>query len=319
MRRWLLAGACIGLFGVGFGWLALRAVGAPGPLVQARDVVVPRGGFGEVAAALEAEGVIDRPLLFRLLAAATEWQGPLHTAELPFPAGASLTQVMRILRFARPVQHRLTIAEGLTSARVAALLAGADGLRGDVEIPAEGSVLPQTYAYEWGMTRASVLARAQAALQQALARAWAARAADVPLRSPQEAVVLASIVERETAVARERPLVARVFYNRLRLGMRLQSDPTVVYGVSGGYGVLPRGLSRADLEQGAAPYSTYASGGLPPGPICNPGLSSIEAVLHPANSAALYFVADGSGGHAFADSLIEHNENVRRMRGIGSR
>jgi UPF0755 protein len=202
---------------------------------------------------------------------------------------------------------------------VAALLAGADGLRGDVEVPAEGSVLPQTYAYEWGMTRASVLARAQLAFRQALAHAWAERATDLPVLTPQEAVVLASIVERETAVARERALVARVFYNRLRLGMRLQSDPTVIYGLSGGSGVLSRGLSRADLEQEHAPYSTYASGGLPPGPICNPGLSSIEAVLHPAVSAALYFVADGSGGHAFADSLAEHNQNVRRMRGIDAR
>jgi UPF0755 protein len=284
-----------------------------------RDLVVPRGGFGDVAAALDAGGVIDRPLLFRAVAASTEWQGPLHAAELRFPAEASLAQVLRILRFGRPVQHRLTIPEGVPSARVAALLAGADGLRGDVEVPAEGSVLPQTYAYEWGMTRASVLARAQVAFRQALAQAWAARAPDVPLQTPQEAVVLASIVERETAVARERPLVARVFYNRLRLGMRLQSDPTVIYGASGGSGILPRGLSRSDMEQGLAPYSTYASAGLPPGPICNPGLSSIEAVLHPAVSAALYFVADGSGGHAFADSLAEHNQNVRRIRGMGAR
>jgi UPF0755 protein len=319
MRRWLLAGACLGLLGAWCGWFGLRAVQAPGPLAQARDVVVPRGGFGEVAAALESAGVIDRPLMFRAISAVTEWQGPLRAAELRFPTGASLGQVLRILRFGRPVQHKLTIAEGLTSAKVAVLLAEADGLRGDVEVPAEGSVLPQTYAYELGMTRASVLARAQAAFVHALAGAWAGREAGLPLRGPEEAVVLASIVERETAVARERPLVARVFYNRLRLGMRLQSDPTVVYGVSGGSGVLPRGLSRADLEQVAAPYSTYASAGLPPGPICNPGVSSIDAVLHPAASAALYFVADGSGGHAFADSLVEHDRNVRRMFGRGVR
>jgi UPF0755 protein len=319
MRRWLLAGAGLALLGAGCGWFGLRAVQAPGPLSQARDVVVPRGGFGEVAAALERAGVIDRPLVFRAVSAATAWQGPLRSAELRFPAGASLGQVLRVLRFGRPVQHRLTIAEGLTSAKVAALLAEADGLRGDVVVPAEGSVLPQTYAYELGMTRASVLERAQAAFRRALAAEWAGRAAGLPLQSPGEAVVLASIVERETAVTRERPLVARVFYNRLRLGMRLQSDPTVVYGVSGGSGVLPRGLSRADLEQAAAPYSTYASAGLPPGPICNPGISSIDAVLHPAASAALYFVADGSGGHAFADSLDEHDRNVRRARGRSAR
>lgn len=317
MRRWLLVGACLGLFGAGCGWLELRAVQAPGPLKQAHDLVVPRGGFAEVATALVADGVIDRPLLFRVVAAATEWQGPLHAAELRFPAGSSVAQVLRILRVARPVQHRLTIAEGLTSARVAAVLAAADGLRGDVEVPAEGSVLPQTYAYERGMTRASVLARSQAAFRQALGQAWAARSADVPLRTPEDAVVLASIVERETAVGRERALVARVFYNRLRLGMRLQSDPTVVYGASGGYGTLQRGLTRGDLEQASDPYSTYASAGLPPGPICNPGISSLEAVLHPAVSSALYFVADGSGGHAFADSLREHELNIRRMVGRG--
>jgi UPF0755 protein len=150
-----------------------------------------------------------------------------------------------------------------------------------------------------------------------LAAAWANRAADVPLRSAEEAIVLASLVERETGVARERALVARVFYNRLHLGMRLQSDPTVIYGVSGGMGVLPRGLSRSDLDDMSAPYSTYTAAGLPAGPICNPGIAAIEAVLHPASSAALYFVADGSGGHSFADSLAEHDRNVLRARRLG--
>jgi UPF0755 protein len=211
----------------------------------------------------------------------------------------------------------LTIPEGLTSAMVATLLAEVDGLRGDVEVPAEGSILPQTYAYELGMTRASVVARAQDAQRRALAAAWANRAADVPLRSAEQAIVLASLVERETGVARERPLVARVFYNRLHLGMRLQSDPTVIYGVSGGMGVLPRRLSRSELDDLSAPYSTYAAAGLPAGPICNPGIASIDAVLHPASSGALYFVADGSGGHAFADSLPEHDRNVLRASRLG--
>jgi UPF0755 protein len=319
MRRWLLTGCCLGLLGVGGAWLTLRAYEAPGPLAQDRSVIVPRGSYEEVARTLRESGVIGRPVLFRAMAAMTAWQGPLHAAELRFPAGASLGQVLRILRFGRPVQHWLTIAEGVTSAKVAALLADAAGLRGDVEVPAEGSVLPQTYAYETGMSRASVLGRAQAALRRLLADAWPKRAADLPLRTMQDAVVLASIVERETALARERPLVARVFYNRLRLGMRLQSDPTVVYGVSGGLGVLPGGLTKADLQAADAPYSTYASAGLPPGPICNPGASSIEAVLHPAASQALYFVADGSGGHAFSDSLAEHERNVRRALGRGVR
>jgi UPF0755 protein len=299
---------------MGAAWLAERAVRAPGPLVHARDLIVPHGGFAEVAEALQAAGVISDPLLFRAVSWGTGWEGPLRAAELHFPQHASLLEVLRVLRFERPVQHMLTIPEGLTSARVATLLAEVDGLRGDVEVPPEGSILPQTYAYEVGMTRGSILARAQASQRRALAAAWANRSADVPLHSAAEAVVLASLVERETGVARERALVARVFYNRLRLGMRLQSDPTVIYGVSGGMGVLPRGLSRAELDDASAPYSTYAAPGLPAGPICNPGIASIEAVLHPASSGALYFVADGSGGHSFADSLPEHDRNVLRAR-----
>ena len=313
MRRWLLAGAVLGFLGVGSAWLTLGAYEAPGPLAGTRDMVIARGGYGDVAKVLDTAGVIERPRLFRVMAAATAWEGAMRAAELRFPAGASLEQVLRVLRFGRPVQHLLTIAEGLTSARVALLLAGADGLRGDVEIPPEGSVFPQTYAYELGMSRASVLARAQVAFRRALADAWQRRAPDTLVHSPEEAVVLASIVERETGIARERPLIARVFFNRLRSGMRLQSDPTVVYGASGGSGVLPQGLTRADLEE-VAPYNTYAAAGLPPGSICNPGISSIEAVLHPAESQALYFVADGSGGHAFADSLREHERNVQRAR-----
>jgi UPF0755 protein len=315
MRRLLLAGCVLGLCGVGAAWLALRAYESPGPLRQDLSVVVPHGSYDDVARALRASGVIGRPAIFRAFSVVTAWQGPLRAAELRFPAGASLEQVLRILRFGRPIQHLLTIAEGVTSAKVALLLADASALRGDVTVPAEGSVLPQTYAYEMGMTRSAVLARAQEALRRVLADEWPKRDADVPLHSAQDAVVLASIVERETALARERPLVARVFYNRLRLGMRLQSDPTVVYGVSGGFGVLTRALTRADLQAADAPYSTYALAGLPPGPICNPGRSSIEAVLHPAASEALYFVADGSGGHAFSDSLAEHERNVRRMVG----
>ncbi len=313
MRRWLLAGGLLGLIGVGAAWLTLHDYDAPGPLATAQDVVVPHGSFNDVGHALVLAGVIDRPWLFRAAAAATAWEGPLHAVELHFPPNASIDQVLRVLRFARPVQHLLTIPEGLTSARIAMLLASAQGLRGDVEVPAEGSVLPQTYAYELGMSRDALLGRAQAALRRALADAWQRRPADTRLRSPEEVLVLASVVERETGVARERPLVARVFLNRLRNGMRLQSDPTVVYGVSGGSGTLPSGLTRADLQQ-ESPYSTYSTAGLPPGPICNPGVASIEAVLHPAISEALYFVADGSGGHAFADSLPEHERNVQHAR-----
>jgi UPF0755 protein len=211
------------------------------------------------------------------------------------------------------VQHHLTIPEGLTAPRIIALLAHADALTGpDVPI-AEGSLLPQTYSYVWGTPRAAIAARAAAAQDRALEQAWAHRAPDLPLATPREALILASIVERETALPAERPLVAAVFLNRLRDGMRLQSDPTVVYAASGGMGTLDHALTRADLDAVDA-YNTYRFGGLPPGPICSPGLASLQAVLHPADSDALYFVADGTGGHAFARTLAEHNRNVQHAR-----
>jgi UPF0755 protein len=213
------------------------------------------------------------------------------------------------------VQHRLTIPEGLTSAEIAALVAAADALAGDPPVPPEGAILPQTYDYERGTTREVLLARAHAALVRALDRAWSERDPALPFSSPEQALTLASIVEKETAQPEERPRVAAVFLNRLRLGMKLQSDPTVVYGASGGMGALDRKLSRADLERDDT-YNTYRNAGLPPGPICNPGIASILAVTRPARTNDLYFVADGSGGHAFAATLPEHLRNVARYRAL---
>jgi len=313
MRRWLVAGLVLVGLGVGLGYGVLALYRAPGPLVHDVDVVLPRGGLAGVTGVLAARGVVAWPGAFKVFAQLTAWQGPLRAAELRFPAGASVQRVLTILRAGRPVQHMMTIAEGLTSAQVAGLLARADGLEGDVEVPPEGAVLPQTYAYEWGMTRRSVLARAELAMDQALRAAWAGRAAGLKLASMRDVVVLASLVERETHLAAERPLVARVFLNRLALGMRLQSDPTVTYAQSGGMGVQAGGLTREALER-PTPYNTYSITGLPAGPICNPGIAAIDAVVHPAESAALYFVADGTGGHVFSESLGEHEKNVKRYR-----
>jgi UPF0755 protein len=289
-----------------------------GPLPTARTVVVPRGGAGRIAQTLLEANVIASPLAFRLAMLATVRDGPLHAAELAFPARASLREVLEILRTARPVEHRLTIPEGLTARQIVALLEHAEALTGSVALSDEGVVLPDTYSYEYGTARAVVLARAEAAWNRALGAAWADRDPSLKLASAREALILASIVERETARPEERAHVAAVFLNRLRLGMRLQADSTVVYAASGGVGVLDHPLTRAELEQDG-PYNTYRNHDLPPGPICAPGIASLRAVLHPAMSDDLYFVADGSGGHVFAPTLAQHEVNVKRWRGLEAR
>ncbi len=289
-----------------------------GPLAEARDVVVPRGSLAEVAAALDRAGVIDADLddshwRFRLVGFLTRKAGEARAGEFAFPAHADLRTVFAVLRTGQPVQHHLTIPEGLTAPQVLAVLARADALSGSDLPIAEGSVLPQTYAYTYGTPRAAILARASVALDRALDEAWAHRAPGLPLASPRDALILASIVERETARPDERPLVAAVFVNRLRAGMRLQSDPTVIFAASEGDGVLDHPITRDELDRDDA-YNTYRNPGLPPGPICAPGLASLQAVLHPADSDALYFVADGSGGHAFSRTLADHNRNVQHAR-----
>jgi UPF0755 protein len=284
----------------------------PGPLTEARDVVVPHGGLAQVAAALRQSGVIWHIWSFEAAALLTG-NGTVHAAELHFPAFANLRTVLAILRTGQPAEHRLVIPEGLTARQIADLLTGTEALTGDMPALAEGAMLPSTYQFLRGATRASIVQRASAEMARDLAQIWTARAPALPLANPQEALILASIVERETARPEERPRVAAVFLNRLRLGMRLQSDPTVIYAASNGAGTLDRKLTRADLEQDS-PYNTYLSHGLPPGPICSPGLAALQAVTHPAESSELYFVADGSGGHAFARTLDAHNQNVARWR-----
>ena len=295
--------------------LALRRFDAPGPLPEARAVVVPRGGLTTAAEALAADGVVASPLELRLAALATRGQGALHAGELEFPAQASLRHVLHVLRFAKPVQHKLTIPDGLTSAQVALLLERDDVLTGNPVLPPEGGVLPETYLYDRDTTRAALAARAEAAMRRALAAAWAKRTPGLPLATPEQALTLASLVEQETALPEERPHVAAVFLNRLRSGMKLQSDPTVAYAVTGGLGGLDRPLTRADLDLDS-PYNTYRYAGLPPGPIAMPSLAAIEAVVHPLGSEDLYFVADGTGGHAFARTEDEHRQNVARWRQI---
>lgn len=318
MRRWtiilgilllLLAG---GTYAATVWWQA--ALTGPGPLPASKAVVVPRGSTETLAQALVDEGVIDRPLVFQAAAWLSQDPRPLRAAEFAFPAHVSLEQVLTILRSAKPLEHRVTIAEGLTMQQIRAVLTKAEALSGPVPTFPEGSVLPETYAYERGTAPASVIARARVAMEKTLAAAWANRAANLPLGSVREALVLASIIERETAKPAERPHVAAVYLNRLRIGMKLQADPTVVYAASGGLGVLDHGLTKAELAKDD-PYNTYRYAGLPPGPICSPSASSIEAALHPLQSDDLYFVADGTGGHIFSRTLDTHEAAVRQ-RGL---
>jgi UPF0755 protein len=299
-------------------WAALeghRRFTGPGPLAEATSVVIAKGsGLEAIARQLAAARVIPDPYSF--MAGAKLRRAALKAGEYAFPAHVSPLDAMTMMAEGRTVVHKLTIAEGLTVRQVLQEVGEADYLSGTVtRKPAEGSLLPETWHLSRDDSREEVLARMEKSMRQALEQAWAGRAAGLPLKSKEEALVLASIVERETGLKSERPQVAAVFLNRLRQGMRLQSDPTVIYGVSEKLGVLDRPISRADLDN-PHPWNTYVHDGLPPTPIANPGRASIEAVLHPAQSDALYFVADGSGGHVFARSLDEHNRNVANWRKV---
>ena len=314
MRRLVISLVVVLALAGGGAWFALHTYRAPGPLAEARTVVVPRASLGEVAAVLEREGVVRNAAAFQAAAVATRRGAAIKAGEFEFAAGAGLDQVLDTLRTGKPVQHRLTVPEGLTAAQVAALLDRAPALDGDRTVPAEGMFLPETYAYEHGATRAAMVERGTKAMERALNQAWATRIPEsAPLASPQQALVLASIVERETARPEERARVAAVFLNRLRRGMKLQSDPTVVYGASGGLGVLDHGITRAELDADT-PYNTYRIAGLPPGPISMPGQASLLAVTRPAAADDLFFVADGSGGHVFARTEPEHARNVAKWR-----
>jgi UPF0755 protein len=295
-----------------WGW---SQFGTQGPLKAPATVILDPGlGLQGIARRLEEGGVIGSATVF---AAGVRLAGAHHrlrAGEYAFEPGVSPRAVMDELVAGVVVVHRLTLPEGLSSAEIVALVGAAPALTGEIAGPVpEGSLLPDTYHYVYGDDRAQLIVRMQVAMQAALDELWPARADGLPFASPEDAVTLASIVEKETGLAGERALVAGVFVNRLRVDMPLQSDPTVVYALSRGGVVLDRPLRRFDLEVDD-PYNTYRHRGLPPGPIANPGRAALEATLHPAETGAYYFVADGTGGHAFAATLDEHNANVRRYR-----
>jgi UPF0755 protein len=315
LRSFLLTGAAFVLLAalvVIVGWTRYSN---PGPLSEARTVIIPRGSsVDDIANQLWQVGVLSDPYAFQFGVRFDGSAARLRSGEFAFRAGISPHDVAVQLAAGRTVVRRLTVPEGLTTAQVLALLQSAEGLEGDIgEAPGEGQLMPETFFYSWGDSRRQLVARAHKAMTDLVDGLWQHRAENLPLRNPEEAVILASIVEKETALADERPHVAAVFLNRLRAGMRLQADPTVVYGVTEGQSVLDRPLSRVDLDT-TTPWNTYQIDGLPPTPIANPGRASLQAVLHPAMSDDLYFVSDGNGHHAFARTLVEHNRNVARLR-----
>jgi UPF0755 protein len=291
--------------------------GAPGPLAEPKNVVIPRGtGTSDIAEHLVEVGVLASPYPFAIITRVSGASRNLKFGEYAFTPGMSPREVAELLASGKTVMRRVTVAEGLMTVQAVALFRQAEGLVGEITtVPAEGAIMPATYDYSWGDDRARLLERAVRGMSAMVAELWPRRAPGSLLTTPEQAVVLASIVERETGKAEERPRVAAVFLNRLKRGMRLQADPTVAYGVTGGKSVLDRPLSRADLDARTA-WNTYVITGLPPTPIANPGRASLVAVLNPAPGNDLYFVADGTGGHAFAETLDEHNRNVTRLRQI---
>lgn len=310
----------LALVGAGAGaWWVLNQFDARGPEAPTGTqtiVSVPMGtGLSQVAAILEQNGVVRSGTVFRLGVIVNRKAAALKAGEYAIPSGASPSQIMQILIEGKSIVYKLTLAEGLTSAMIIELVRGHPILLGDVaEMPAEGSLLPETYVFNRGTSRRELVARMQADHTRVLDELWAGRAANLPIATKEEAVTLASIVEKETGVASERPRVAAVFVNRLRKGMKLQSDPTIIYGLTKGV-PLGRGIRQSELEK-ATPYNTYVIVGLPPTPIANPGKASLAAVMNPAQTEDLFFVADGSGGHAFAATLEEHEKNVQKWREI---
>lgn len=300
-------------------------INAPGPLAGNKVVVIPKGeGAHEIATRLERDGVVSDRRLFiagYLLSKMAGWIDgarpvQLKAGDYQVPQAASVRQVIDIFSDGKTISYRVTVPEGLTSHQIVERLKADASLSGEIaEVPSEGALLPETFVVQRGAVRQTIIDNMQAEARKLMEKAWAQRKKDLPLKTWQEALVLASIVEKETGRNDERERVAAVFINRLKLNMRIQSDPTILYGISGGKTVWNRPILKSEIAQKTA-HNTYQIDGLPPTPICNPGKAAIEAVLKPAETKDLYFVADGSGGHHFAETLKEHNANVLKWRAL---
>jgi len=288
-----------------------------GPAAEDQIFMLERGkGLITIARELEREHLISDQRIFRWALQLLERGAGLKAGEYLIPSGASMAEIALILEQGKSILHKLTIAEGLTSFEIMALVEADPVLEGELpELPAEGTLLPETYLFTRGMTRAELVDQMRRAHEDVVNRLWDTRAEGLPITTREEAVILASIVEKETGLAAERPRVAAVFVNRLKIPMRLQSDPTIIYGITEGKGPLGRPIRRSEIDRKTA-YNTYQIDGLPPTPIANPGEAALAAVLNPPQTRDLYFVADGTGGHAFATSLAEHQRNVAKWRRI---
>jgi UPF0755 protein len=305
------------VIGIGIYWGKQRFE-EPGPLAEEKVVNIPRGlGIRDIGDLLAREGVVRDPLIFVGGALALKARGAdLKFGEYQFAKAASPRDVAETLIEGKVVQHQLTVAEGLTSEQIVARLLENDKMTGAVrEVPREGSLLPDGYRFTRGTLREDLIKRMQAAQARVLKEAWDRRMSDLPVKSPEQLLVLASIIEKETGKAEERTRVAAVFVNRLKGKMKLQSDPTIIYGLVGGRGSLGRGILKSEITQ-PTPYNTYVIEGLPPGPIANPGRASIEAAANPARTRELFFVADGTGGHAFSETYDQHQKHVAKLRGL---
>src|ERR1700760_4821477 len=309
----------IGMLGTGAAYYyGKKTIEAPGPLQEDKTVVIPsRAGMSDIADVLQREGVIDsNRWAFIGAVFAMKARSDLKPGEYEFRKSASLRDVIGTLVEGKVVQHSVTIPEGLTSEQIISRLTDNDLFSGAIrEVPREGTLLPETYKFPRGTTREQVIQRMQAAQKRLVAEIWEHRSPDVPVKSPEQLVTLASIVEKETGKADERSRVAAVFANRLQKKMKLQSDPTIIYGLVGGKGTLGRAIKRSEIIQ-PSPYNTYVIDGLPPGPIANPGRASLEAAANPARTRDLFFVADGTGGHAFTETYDQHLKNVAKLRAM---
>lgn len=292
-------------------------VEAEGPLKEPKHIVIPRGaGPAIMAKVLRDEGVISYQQLFRIALMIDPSPKVIKAGEYEIPAHISMPALVDLLQSGKVVQRRITIPEGMTTAEIVELVRKTEALSGQITLDLkEGDLLPETYFYSRDDARDGLLSRMKEGMEKTLDEAWRKRAAGLPLANRRDMLVLASIIEKETSLSAERTRVSAVYINRLRMKMKLESDPTTIYGLTNGKTALGRDLTRADL-QSTTPYNTYVVTGLPPGPICNPGRASILAAVSPTRERSIYFVADGQGGHAFATTLAEHNRNVARWREI---
>lgn len=310
---------CVTIAAAGTAYYAMTSYEARGPLTANSNFIVPNGaGMAEIASSLERKGIVSDGRVFRFMSQAYLDGQTLKAGEYEIKAGASMLEVMELLKSGKSILYSASLPEGLTVKQMFRRLADDPVLEGDLPatLPPEGSLRPDTYKFSRGTKRAEIIEQAKKAQESIVEQIWAKRDPNLPIKSRDEFVTLASIVEKETGIADERSRVASVFLNRLNKGMRLQSDPTILYGIFGGDGKpADRALYKSDLEK-QTPYNTYMIKGLPPTPIANPGRAALEAVAQPSRTKDLYFVADGTGGHVFAATLDEHNQNVRRWRKI---